>query len=242
MPSLKLSTEVAPMPKTTPFLPYRILLLEDDFTLSTIIDEFLTDQGYEVVCVYDGEKAIDMGYEKTFDLFLLDVKVPYCSGFDVLRELRAQNKNTPTIFITSLGGLEDLSLAYEVGCDDYLKKPFELKELELRIKALLKRSAPQYVETRITFHETFTFDTQLGRLTTQEGSLVLPKKEAKILRILLSSPNGMVTTQTLLESAWDFNEEATEENLRTLIKNLRKYLGKETIQNIRGQGYLIEKS
>lgn len=230
------------MPKTTPFLPYRILLLEDDFTLSTILDEFLTDHGYEVTCVYDGEKALDRGYEKTFDLFLLDVKVPYYSGFDVLRELRLRHKNTPAIFITSLGGLDDLSLAYEVGCDDYLKKPFELKELELRIKALLRRTSGMLSETIITLRKSLTFDTLSGRLTTPENSFILPKKEAKIFKLLLSTPNVMVTIQALIESAWDFNEEVTEENLRTHIKNLRKYVGKETIQNIRGQGYLIEKS
>jgi len=223
-------------------LAYRILLLEDGSTVSTLLHVYLTDQGYDVICVYDGRKALEVIYEKTFDLFLLDVKVPYYSGFDLLRELRSHHKNTPAIFITSLGGLEILSKAYEMGCDDYLKKPFELKELELRIKALLKRYSPLLVDTLIIFHDNLTFDTHTGRLTTQTTSLILPRKEAKLLKILLSTPNEIVSTQTLLKSTWDFSEEATEENLRTLIKNLRKYVGKETIKNIRGQGYLIEKS
>jgi len=230
------------MPKPTSVSPLRILLLEDDFTLSTIIEEFLTEHGYEVICAYDGEKAIDLGYEKSFDLFLLDVKVPFCSGFDVLRELRKNHKEAPAIFITSLSGIDDLSSAYDAGCDDYLKKPFELKELELRIKALIKRSALLKPDIPIHITENISFNPKSGRLYSSEKEVILPRKEAKILRILLSYPNELVSTQTLIESAWDFEEEPTEENLRTHIKNLRKYLGKETIQNIRGQGYQIAQS
>lgn len=230
------------MPKQTPLSSIRILLLEDDFTLSNILQEFLTDQGYAITCAYDGEKAIDLGYEKEFDLFLLDVKVPYCSGFDVLRELRNNHKHSPAIFITSLSGIDDLSSAYEAGCDDYLKKPFELKELELRIKALIKRSALLKTDTLVNIAEHLSFDPKSGRLHTHGNDIILPRKEAKILKMLLSHPNEIVRTQTLIESAWDFEEEASEENLRTHIKNLRKYLGKETILNIRGQGYQLARS
>jgi len=230
------------MPKPKPLSSYRILLLEDDFTLSSILQEFLTDQGYEVVCAYDGNTAIDLGYEKTFDLFLLDVKVPYCNGFDVLRELRNNHKHSSAIFITSLSGLDDLSSAYDAGCDDYLKKPFELKELELRIKALIKRSTLLKTDLPISIGDTLLFDPKSGRLNIEGKDIILPRKEAKILKVLLSYPNEVVSTQTLIESAWNFNEEASEENLRTHIKNLRKYLGKETILNIRGQGYCIARS
>jgi two-component system, OmpR family, response regulator len=230
------------MPKQPSAVPLRILLLEDDFTLSTIIEEFLTENGYEVVCAYDGEKAINLGYEKSFDFFLLDVKVPFCNGFDVLRELRQNHKDSPAIFITSLRGIDDLSSAYDAGCDDYLKKPFELKELELRIKALNKRSILIKSDMPINITEHISFDSRSGRLNISGTEIVLPRKEAKILKILLSYPNELVSTQTLIESAWDFEKEPTEENLRTQIKNLRKYLGKETIQNIRGQGYQIAQS
>ncbi len=230
------------MPKQTQIPIFRILLLEDDFTLSSIIQEFLTDKGYEVICAYDGNTAIDLGYEKTFDLFLFDVKVPCTNGFDVLRELRNNNKSSPAIFITSLNGIDDLSSAYDAGCDDYLKKPFELKELELRIKALLKRSFALTADVPIQIAENIVFDVKSGRLRIQDNEIVLPRKEAKILKTLLSHPNEIQSTQTLIESAWDYDEEATEENLRTHIKNLRKYLGKETIINIRGQGYSIERA
>ena len=230
------------MPKTTFPFAVHILFLEDDPTLSDIIDEFLSEQGYEVTCVYDGEAALDAGYEKSFDLFLFDVKVPYTNGFDVLRILREANKQAPTIFMTSLGSIEDLSTAYDAGCDDYLKKPFELKELELRIKALIKRSSGLNSYEPILIAEDLFFDPKQGRLIHNGIEILLARKEAKILKILLSHSNEILSTQTLIESAWDFQEEATEESLRTHIKNLRKHLGKETIQNIRGQGYSIART
>ena len=216
-----------------------ILLLEDDFTLSSILEEYLSEQGYSVTCVYDGAAAMDYGYERTFDLFLFDVKVPYHNGFDVLRELRQNNKKSPAIFITSLSSIDDLSTAYEAGCDDYLKKPFELKELGLRIQALLKRSLPFITDEPIPITKYISFDPKFGKLYIEKGEIILPRKEAKILKILLAHPNQIIRTQTFIESAWDFDEEASEESLRTHIKNLRKHLGKETISNIRGQGYQI---
>lgn len=223
-------------------LALRILFLEDDPTLSDIIEEFLSDEGYDVTCVYDGDAALDAGYEQPFDLFLFDVKVPYQNGFDVLRILREANRLAPAIFMTSLGGIEDLSTAYDAGCDDYLKKPFELKELELRIKALIKRSGALSAQEEIPVTDDIVFDPKRGRLIQNGREIVLARKEAKILKILLSHPEDIISSQILLESAWDFQEEATEESLRTHIKNLRKHLGKETILNIRGQGYCIART
>jgi len=227
------------MPKPISSTALRILLLEDDFTLSSIIEEYLSDQGYSVTCAYDGESALDLGYEIAFDLFLFDVKVPLLNGFDVLRELRDKERKAPAIFITSLNTIDDLSCAYDAGCDDYLKKPFELKELELRIRALIKRSSILGEDTPIAISETIVFDPKLGRLTNDEDEITLPRKEAKILKILLCHPGSIVSSKVLIESAWDFDEDGSEESLRTHIKNLRKHLGKERIINIRGQGYQI---
>ena len=218
---------------------FRILLLEDDFTLSTIIEEYLSDLGYAITCVYDGEQALNLGYETSFDLFLFDVKVPHLNGFEVLRELRRRNKTAPAIFLTSLGSMDDLSSAYDSGCDDYLKKPFELKELELRIRALLKRSFSLLSGSLITITEEIRFDPHQDRLFQGNREVPLPRKEARLLKTLLAHAGSVVRSDTLIESAWDYNEEASEESLRTHIKNLRKHLGKERILNIRAQGYQI---
>lgn len=141
--------------------------------------------------------------------------------------------------MTSLGSIDDLSTAYDAGCDDYLKKPFELKELELRIKALLKRSVGVNIDEPVLITKELFFDLKLGRLLRNGQEIPLARKEAKILKMLLSKPDEIISSQALIDSAWDFQDEASEESLRTHIKNLRKLLGKETILNIRGQGYCI---
>jgi len=116
-----------------------ILLLEDDISLSDTIKQFLEHKGYNVFCAYDGFTAQDLAYEKQIDLMLLDVKVPHLSGFEFLKKLRSEGKETPAIFITSLHGIDDVEKGFTLGCDDYIRKPFALKELSVRIESLLKR-------------------------------------------------------------------------------------------------------
>ena len=111
----------------------KILLLEDDLILNEIIEEYLISQEHEVITAFSGNEAQDYLYSQTFDLLILDVNVPFVSGFELLKELRTQNIKTPTIFITSLNMVEDMQKGFDSGCDDSFKKPFELKELDLRI-------------------------------------------------------------------------------------------------------------
>ena len=117
----------------------KILLLEDDPNLSDTVCDYLEEKGFEVICVYDGEEALSSIYENCFDLLLLDVNVPNKNGFEVLKEVRKENKSTPAIFITSLNSMDSLEQGYSSGCDDYIRKPFELKELLIRIQTILKR-------------------------------------------------------------------------------------------------------
>jgi len=116
----------------------KIFLLEDDVSLNETICEFLEDEEYEVICTYDGISAEDTIYENNFDILLLDVNVPGLNGFELLKKIRDKGDETPAIFITSLNSTENLSDGYSSGCDDYIRKPFELKELLLRIKTILK--------------------------------------------------------------------------------------------------------
>jgi len=219
-----------------------ILLLEDDETLSEIIQEFLEEKGYEIVQVYDGHEAVDIAYSRPFDLFLFDIKVPFQNGFDVLSELRREGKESPAIFISSLSGIDDLSKAYDAGCDDFLRKPFELQELEIRIKALLKRRFYHKTDERIHICDRIYFHPHLNRLYLGDEEVPLPRKEVKILKTLLAYRGEVVSNDQLFAAAWDYDDETREESLRTHIKNLRKILGKESIANIRGQGYFLAQS
>jgi two-component system, OmpR family, response regulator len=117
----------------------KILLLEDDLNLSETVCDYFEEQGFQVICVYDGEDALSAIYENSFDLLLLDVNVPNKNGFEVLKEVRNQNNNVPAIFTTSLNSMDSLEEGFLSGCDDYIRKPFALKELLLRVQTILKR-------------------------------------------------------------------------------------------------------
>jgi DNA-binding response OmpR family regulator len=217
----------------------RLLIMEDDLLICDIMSEFLSGCGYEVVCVNDGSQAIDKAYEENFDAFIFDVKVPLISGFDVLKTLRSTNKKTPAIFVTSLAGIADLSKGYDAGCDDYIKKPFELKELQLRLQKLIQKSFSLNNSDIIMLNDEWSFEPNNGKLFSGERELFLTKKETKLLNMLISHKGKMISNEQIIANVWNYDDEATEENLRTHIKKLRKILGKDFIQNVRKQGYLI---
>ncbi len=218
----------------------KILLLEDDIGLADIMSEYLEDNDFELDLVYDGEEALDRAYETQYDLYIFDVNVPAIKGFDVLKTLRDNGDATPTIFVTSLNDIEDVSQGFESGADDYLKKPFELAELLLRIKNIQKRSFAQKRSNMIQIDKDITFDIDTELLHTGGESVSLPQKELKLLKHFLKHPNEVVTFESLYDVLWDYDETASAESLRAHIKNLRKHLTKDMIQNLRGLGYRFE--
>ena len=218
----------------------KILLLEDDIALADIMSEYLQDNDFELDLVYDGQEALESAYETQYDLYIFDVNVPAIKGFDVLQTLRENGDTTPTVFVTSLNDIEDVSKGFESGADDYLKKPFELAELLLRIKNIQKRSFTQQRSTIIQIDENITFDIDTELLETGGESVSLPQKELKLLKHFLKHPNEIVTFENLYEVLWDYDETPSPESLRAHIKNLRKNLTKDMIQNLRGLGYRFE--
>jgi len=217
----------------------KVLLLEDDAQLSEIIAEYLEENSCAVTLAYDGQEAIDRIYEERFDILLLDVKVPLMNGFDLLLKVRNEGNETPAIFLTSLNSMDDLSRAFEVGCDDYLKKPFELRELLLRVKTITKRAFFHKAVPMIELGGGVFFDVNSSKITKDGAAVTLSKKESLILRLLVKHRGKIVTPQMIFENAWDYEDEPSEMSLRTYIKNIRKIVGKELIENVRGQGYTI---
>lgn len=215
-----------------------ILYLEDDINLSATIEEFLTDEGYDVVVVYDGEEALNVLYKQNFDLLLLDVQVPKINGFKLLETLRNSNIQTPTIFTTSLNSIEDLSKGYSVGADDYIKKPFLLKELHLRVEALLKREykTREYI---VKLDKNITYNINLQEIQIDDNKYILNHKENELLKLLVKNKNSCVLFDTIFETIWSYDEIHSEQSLRTYIKNLRKIVGKDKIVSIKKQGYML---
>lgn len=213
----------------------RILLLEDDNNLSETISEYLEDVGFEVVCVYDGEEANSTIYEQNFDLLLLDVNVPNKNGFEVLREVRKQNDKIPAIFITSLNSVESLEDGFSSGCDDYIRKPFVLKELLIRIQTLLKREFIKKDE--IIISPNTTFNVISNKLICDNEEVKLNLKEVKLLKILLQHPNELLSHEKIYNYVWEYGEEYSDNSLRTYIKNLRKIIGSDKIVSVKKLGY-----
>jgi len=217
-----------------------ILLLEDDQQLSDTVKQFLTYQGYEVHCAYDGLQAQDIAYEKHIDLMLLDVKVPHGSGFDFLKHIRAEGKETPAIFITSLNSVEDVEKGFELGCDDYIRKPFALKELLVRVESLLKRSFGTHAE-KVALGEGVDFDIKELILMDNGKKIPLKTKELKLLALFLQHNNALLGYDTINKTLWEYDEEPSSGSLRTYIKTLRAAIGKEKIETVKNIGYRFVK-
>ncbi|MFK5882039.1 MAG: response regulator transcription factor [Sulfurospirillum sp.] len=214
----------------------KILLLEDDEILNEIIESFLIDKGYDVDCTFDGDEAEELLYSKRFDLLLLDVNVPSINGFELLSNIRKNFIFTPAIFITSLNDTQDLKDGFSSGCDDYIKKPFEFEELELRIDNIkrlykIEQSKIEQINSKIKY------DFEKLTIIKETGEYPLTNKESKILEYFLKNRETTISLEELGSNIWTYEETPTDSTIRTYIKNLRKILGEECITTIKGSGY-----
>ena len=217
-----------------------ILLLEDDIQLSDTVKQFLELKGYEVYAAYDGIQAEETAYEKHIDLMLLDVKVPNISGFEFLKQLRSEGKETPAIFITSLNSVEDVEKGFDLGCDDYIRKPFALKELSVRVDSLLKRTYGTH-DDKIKVDEDLYFDMKEFILIRGKEKVSLKTKELKLLSLFLQHSDELLDYETINEALWEYDEEPSNGSLRTYIKRVRSAIGKEKIETIKNVGYRFVK-
>lgn len=215
----------------------RLLLLEDDMNLSETVAEYLEEAGYEVVCAFDGEQAEDLMYETPFDLLLLDVNVPEPNGFTLLKAARKQGVQTPAIYVTSRSGMQDVETGFDSGGDDYIRKPYELKELLLRIGTILKRRFFHHAAPRTVLGEGMEYDVEQGQLYVDGERVALQEKESRLLKLLVQRRGEVVAHEVIAEHLWDYDETPSDDALRTYVKNLRKYLGKERIVSHKRIGY-----
>ena len=217
----------------------RILLLEDDIILSEIIEEFLLSLGYEVSLALNGKVAEELAYAQKFDLFILDVNVPYVDGFEFLKSLRAVKNETPAIFITSLSEAKDMQEGFASGADDYIKKPFDLSELELRINNIKRHFKLDKKYIMIDEHISLDMDNLIIMIEEDEQSIT--HKDASVLAYLVEHHTNVVSLEELGVNIWDYENTPTNATLRTYIKNIRKLIGEEYITNIKGVGYRFNK-
>jgi len=212
----------------------KILLLEDDLMLSEVIVEHLEEYGYKVTALYDGIAAEDLLFEEKFDLLLLDVNVPLLNGFELLKNLRQSNNNTPAIFITS----QDVLEGFELGANDYLKKPFEMIELKARIDNIKRQFKIDETDV-FKISDNLTYDFRRYLLKRDNKEVKLSKKEGEFLAYFLKHRGKVLSADELMVNVWSYDTAPSSATLRTYIKMLRKYLGEEVISTIRGVGYVF---
>ena len=233
---VKVKAEDKAKDKVSKTMTQTLLLLEDDLQLSDTVKQFLELKGYEVHCAYDGLEAQNIVYEKHIDLMLLDVKVPHLNGFEFLKKVRNEGSDMPAIFITSLNSVEDVEEGFAMGCDDYIRKPFALKELLVRVESLLKRSFGTHDE-KVDLGEGLLFDTKEIILTEYDSRVPLKTKELKLLALFLQHPDELLNYEKINETLWEYDEEPSSGSLRTYIKTLRSAIGKEKIETVKNIGY-----
>ena len=211
----------------------KILLLEDDVILQEIIEEFLIENAYEVESFFDGEKALDAIGSGSYDMLLLDVNVPNIDGFEILSYLREIGNTTPAIYITSLAGMADLKKGFDLGADDYLKKPFELEELNARIKHIVRIYR---LQEEIEF-DGMKFIPKAHQIFMEDKIIEMRQKEAQVLEYFIRNMGKIISCDEIIENVWDEEHVPTHATIRTYIKNLRKMFEKEYFDNIKGEGY-----
>ncbi|AXX92861.1 DNA-binding response regulator [Malaciobacter molluscorum LMG 25693] len=218
----------------------KVLLLEDDSALSDLLSFHLEDKGYEVITKNNGQDALEYLIDNKVDFALLDINTPILSGLEVLRALRQDYKdNTPVIVLTAYQDTKHLKESFESGVDDYIKKPFDLEELDQRIMKLCKVFFIEQNE-KLKISDNITFDPNLCELKIDNKIKKLALKERDILKYFYSHKNRVISSEELLQNIWTYEEMPTDATIRVYIKNLRELIGKHRIKTIRAIGYKFE--
>lgn len=219
----------------------RVLLVEDDLDLIELLTEGLSMYGYAVDKATDGEEAIDMAYVETYDLIILDINLPKKDGFEVLDEIRKFDQDVNIIMLTARSDIDDRVHGLDGGANDYMIKPFDLKELDARMRALLRRKS--YTENQVLEAAGMSFDTTSREAYIGDTKLNLTAKETAILEYLFLNREKFVSSEELIDHVWDSNADSFSNSVRVHMSSLRKKIkeasGSNKIENVIGKGYRI---
>jgi DNA-binding response OmpR family regulator len=209
----------------------KILLLEDTVSLAEIIQEMLEEKGYKVDWFEEGEEALFHSVNG-YDCFILDINVPNVDGLELLKEIRSREKKTPAIIISANIELETIQKAYGMGCNDFLKKPFYMYELERKIELLCSSLELMLLDNG------FSYEVQEGLLyDTKKRVVKLTPKESRFMRLLAKTPNKLVTIDAIEQYVWE-GDEVSLWGVRSLVKRLRTKLSEKSIET-QSYGYAL---
>ncbi len=218
------------------------MLVEDDSTLSFIVQDALTREGFDVVCASNGDLGLKLFKESEADIIVADVMMPKMDGFEMVRLIRLTAPSVPVLFLTARTALDDVVKGFDLGANDYIRKPFQILELVVRIKALLKRNSQGIAEDTNLIIADCLLDFASQRLVIGEETIELTHTEAVIVDELFRHPNEVVDAKTLMYRIWQNDDYNNLNRLHGFIYKLRKYLSKSTslaLLNVRGVGYKL---
>lgn len=219
----------------------RILVIDDEVAMRVALVEALRVEGYQVDGAEDGEQGLEKVFAGEFDLILLDVMMPRIDGFATCAEMRKRGLKTPILMLTARGMIDDRVRGLDSGADDYLVKPFSLKELLARVRALTRRKERENLPTSVELGGiTVDFKSQKG--TTSDEEIELSSKESGILELLVAHRGEVVSRDCFLDEVWGYHANPSHRNVDNFIVELRKKLGPagKCIKTVRGKGYRLD--
>ena len=220
----------------------KILFVEDEEDLTLIVADTLHGQGYEVITAVDGVDGLEKFKTKAADIVVADVMMPKMDGFTMAKEIRKLSPTVPLLFLTAKSTIDDVEQGFEIGANDYLKKPFELRELIVRIKALLRRYGDNRTEDMQFAIGLYTFNVTTQTLACGDKETELSHFEAKILERLAINIGRTVNASELMIAVWQRDEQSNRNSLHGYIHKLRRALRHDptiSIINQRGFGYML---
>jgi heavy metal response regulator len=220
----------------------RILLVEDEHRISAYIKRGLEESGYAVDAVYTGRDGLDWAEAASYDLIILDIMLPEKDGLTVCRELRQRGDRTPVLMLTARDAVDDRVKGLDAGADDYLVKPFAMKELLARLRALSRRGSEQSKSSIISFGD-LSLDTRTREVRRGETLIYLAAKEYAVLECFLREPERVLTRTQIAEHVWNYDTFNQSNVVDVYIRNLRRKIDdpfeQKLIQTVRGVGYRL---
>lgn len=219
----------------------RILVVDDEIAMRVALVESLRSEGYQVEGAEDGEEGLEKAFASEFDLILLDVMMPRIDGFTACAEMRKRGLKTPVLILTARGMVDDRVKGLDSGADDYLVKPFSLKELLARVRALTRRKERDDIPEGATIGDAI-INLKDRTCVVEEQELDLNSKECGILELLLVSRGEVVSRDQFLDEVWEYHANPTSRTVDNFIAELRKKLGKKgaaKLKTVRGEGYRL---
>ncbi len=214
-----------------------VVIIEDDIQLNLVISEYFTLKNFETICIYDGIEAVDF-IEKSnsnkIELYIIDINLPSYNGLDIVKFIRKTDINTPIIIVTASLEIQNFTDAFDFGCSEYIKKPFHIKELEIRVNKLLNKEIKV-----IYFSDDFYYDEEKKSFSYQKEMIELRFKEQRLIEILLQNANKLVPTEIIYDYVWE-GEIRELYPLRQLLRDIRKKLPMDIITTKVKQGYIIK--